>query len=143
MRRILLVAAAAMLVACIDSIDPSVPLPNTETDVAGSFALSTANGQPLPIVAQTTTFAKWSIVADTLVIANGGTWTETTSYVLDSLTSVGSSTQQGTTAGTWAISNQQIHFTTTQGGSATFVGSLLRGTLTVAFNNGTFAYTKI
>src|SRR5689334_10768866 len=122
MRRIVPLVAAMTLVGCINTIDTSVSLPNTETDVAGRFALTSANGQALPIVAQTTPLAQVSLVGDTMVITAAGGWTETATYHVDSLASVGSSTQTGVTTGTWTIANQQINFITTGGGSASFNG---------------------
>ncbi|HVX38781.1 MAG TPA: hypothetical protein VHB25_04330 [Gemmatimonadaceae bacterium] len=143
MHRVVLAATAVMLAACIDTASTSAPLPPTETDIAGQFTLTSANGQALPIFAQSTPAARWTLVADTLVIAASGSWDETATYEIDSLASTGTSTQQGVTTGTWTISNQQINFTTTNGGSATFAGALSKGTLTIVFNDGQFVYTKI
>ena len=143
MRRILFFSAAVALVGCMNTIDTSPQLPVTETNVAGRFALSSANGQSLPIVAQTTVQTRVSLVGDTMVIDAGGTWAETATYQIDTLTSTGSSTQTGVTTGTWAISNQQINFTSTSGGGATFAGAVARGTLTIVFNSGQFIYTKV
>jgi hypothetical protein len=47
-----------------------------------------------------------------------------------------------TSAGTYSIANGQINFVMTEGGTATFVGSVVVNNLAVNFNGQRYVYTR-
>jgi hypothetical protein len=143
MRALYCVLFAAAVAACGSSTEPTgdVSLSPTSTDVAGTYNLVSANGTVPPFAAFATSTADWTLVADTVAIT-GTAWTEATTYFVTSLLDNTTSTQFTVVGGTYAIANSQINFTMTQGGSATFAGSVTGNTLTLIFMGKRFIYTK-
>ena len=141
MRRLSYLAAILALLGCgHDSEEPT--LAPTDANVAGSYALSTANGRLLPIIVSLTADAEWDLSADNFVISTDNTWTDTTTYAVKSFTAGTVTTQQTGATGTYAIANGQINFTMITGGTATFSGSVTGNTLSLLFNGGHFVYSR-
>jgi len=140
---VLLAPVLSTLAACGGSTEPQIDtsLKPTSTNVAGSFNLVSANGTAPPFAAFTTSTADWTLVSDTIVVANN-TWTEATKYSVLSLLDNSTSTQFTVVSGTYAIANAQINFTMTQGGTVTFPGSVTGDTLTIIFSGRRFLYTR-
>ena len=154
--------AVLALVGCADSSDvlnvtvPIVgaPLPVTNVDVIGTFALVSFDGVPLPFTVFTTATAEWRLTADAIVLAPDGTWSETSTYrvlplangvpvvaVISGGDTV--STRQLVVSGSYRIDNGQINFVLTDGGAtSTFVGSVSGNALILAFEGKRYAYTR-
>src|SRR5690242_4053940 len=141
MRRLPLLLLAAGLLGCQAAADEFVLGP-TDPNVSRTFALTTLNGGPLPVVARLSTTERWDLSADTLRISGDSTWTETSFYNVTALTD-GSITQtQSIASGVYAIADKQINFTMKVGGTATFIGAVQGGTLTLVFNDAHFVYLR-
>jgi len=124
MRR--LAAALALCATMIGCAESSVTftLPTTDTNVAGTFSLVAANGQPLPLVAQITQSEQWNLSADKLVLDPAGTWSEATTYTVLTLASGATRDTVANTIGTYAIANGQINFIVTTAPGGAFTGSV-------------------
>src|SRR5262249_11933140 len=114
----------------------------TDTNVAGSFSLVAANGQPLPIVAALTTTEQWNLAGDKLVLDAAGTWGGTTTYTVLTLASGATRDTVANTIGTYVVANGQINFTITTPPGGAFTGSVTGKTLTLLYNGGTFSYSR-
>jgi hypothetical protein len=154
--------AVLALVGCANSSDvlngtlpiTGAPLPVTNVDVIGTFALLSADGVPLPFTVFTTATAEWRLKADAIVLAPDGTWSETSTYLVLPLVngvptapvvSLGDTvpTRQSVVSGTYRVANGQINFVLTDGGArSTFVGSVSGNALILAFENKRYAYTR-
>jgi hypothetical protein len=141
MRRLALLLLAVSALGCQTASDEFVLGP-TDADVSGTFALSTINGGTLPVVARLTTDERWDLAADTLRISSDSTWTETSFYNVIALAD-GSITQaQSIASGVYGIADNQIDFTMNVGGTASFIGAVQGGTLTLVFNDTHFVYQR-
>lgn len=128
--------------ACLSS-DSSLSLDPTDANVAGSFALSTINGGPLPVIASVTTTQEFDLASDTLAITSNGTFSEVSVYTVTLLADGTKSTMVGTIGGTYTIAQQQINFVQTSGGgSVSFAGSVKGNVLTVLFGGSQFLYNR-
>jgi hypothetical protein len=141
MRRLSLLLSALVLLGCGGSDSEPLGLGPTDTNVAGSYALTSSNGRPLPVVAFVTSDEEWDMTSDTFVIAGDNTWNETTNYLVTSLSTGSTRTTSSQSVGTYSIANAQINFTITQG-KQTFSGSVTGSYLSVLFNGGHFIYQK-
>ena len=141
MRRLTGTLLAIVLAGCGSSA-ADLTLAPTDTTVAGTFNLTTANGIELPIVATRTLSEEYDLAGDQLVLDASGTWTETTSYTVIELNDNSQSTTTSVTSGTYSISNKQIVFVRTVGGAATFTGSVTGNVLSLLYNGGHFLYTR-
>jgi hypothetical protein len=143
MRALSCLLLAAAVAACGGSTEPiDISLAPTSADVAGAFNLTSANGIAPPFAAFSTTTADWTLVADTITIVAPSTWTEATKYFVTNRADGSTSTQYTVVAGTYQISNAQINFTMTQGGSTTFPGSVTGNSLTIIFQGKRFLYAR-
>ncbi len=128
--------------ACL-STDSSLSLDPTDANVAGSFALSTINGGPLPVLATVTATQEFDLASDTLAITSNGTWTETSVYTVILLADGTRSTMVGVIGGTYTIAQQQINFVQTTGsGAVSFAGSVKGSVLTILFGGSQFLYNR-
>ena len=143
MRRLALLLAVLAASACGNTGDTSsLDLPETETNVTGTFNLSLANGRTVPFDAIVTSAETWTLTADKIVLSADNTWVDSTNYVIYNNT-FGSSTPHATaTAGTWAIESGAINFVMTSGGNVSFVGSVVANNLAVNFNGVRYVYTR-
>ena len=141
MRRFVLLLMVSSLTACQAAADDFVLGP-TDTNVSGTFALTTINGGVLPVVARVTNTDRWDLVADTLRISGDSTWTETSFYTVNSLADGSITTSQSIASGVYAIADKQINFTMRVGGTATFIGAVQTNVLTLVFNDAHFVYLR-
>jgi hypothetical protein len=142
-RRIAMLLVPLLVAACLSTEDSSLSLDPTDTNVAGSFALSTINGGPLPVIATVTTTQEFDLASDTIAIGSDGTWSEISVYTVTLLADGTKSTTVTTIAGTYTIAQQQINFVqTTGGGTVSFAGSVKGTRLTVVFGGSQFIYNR-
>lgn len=142
MRRLAVaVALCATIVGCNQSHD-TVGLSPTDANVAGTFSLVLANGQPLPLLVSLTSSEERDLVGDQFVIDAAGTWNETTSFKITDLQSGAERDTAGTTLGTYTIANGQINFVITTTPTGTFTGSVTGSTLIVLYSGSRFAYSR-
>ena len=145
MHRVRLLAAACAVAiitaACGSDTPPGFTLPTTDTNVAGIFNLTSANGQVLPysIVSGTQAF---EITADKFAIAGDNTWMDSTWVVTTDLIGGTSAPDSGVVSGTYKIASGEIQFITTTGGDAIFNGAVTGNTLTLSLNGQPFIYTR-
>jgi len=143
MRRIAVLLVPMLVGACLSTEDSALTLDPTDANVAGSFALSTINGTPLPVVATTSATAELDLASDTVSIASDGTWTETSVYTTILLADGSRSTMVSAIGGVYTIASQQINFVQTSGqGSVSFAGSVRGNRLTIVFNGSQFLYNR-
>jgi hypothetical protein len=143
MRRIAMLLVPIVLAACLSAEDSSLNLDPTDTNVAGSFSLSTINGAILPVIASVTTTQEFDLTSDTVSIGSDGTWAEISVYSVTLLADNSKTTLVTTIGGTYAIASQQINFVqTTGGGSVSFAGSVKGNRLTIVFGGSQFLYNR-
>jgi hypothetical protein len=143
MRRIAMLLVPIVLAACLSTEDSSLNLDPTDTNVAGSFSLSTINGAILPVIASVTTTQEFDLTSDTVSIGSDGTWAEISVYSVTLLADNSKTTLVTTIGGTYAIASQQINFVqTTGGGSVSFAGSVKGNRLTIVFGGSQFLYNR-
>jgi len=120
MRRCFLMLTLVSAVAC--GSDSTAPNPQNAS-IAGTWHLQTVNGQTLPFVVQSGS-TKISITADLVVITDGGSWSQTSTF---SIVENGGAPQQQVSndGGTWARAGANLVFTSPTSGitNATFDGS--------------------
>jgi hypothetical protein len=147
MRRHLVLFLAATLgttaVACgSDNKNPS--LGPTDTNVVGSYNLTSAGGSTLPYLAFQDGVDNWNVTSAKLVLMADNTWVDSISYSLVAVADGSLSSVLDAGSGVYQISNSAINFvqtTPTSGGS--FIGSVSGNTLTVLnTNNQLYVYTK-
>src|SRR5262249_30927205 len=142
-RRIAMLLVPVLVAACLSTDDTSLSLDPTDANVAGSFALSTINGGPLPVIATVTTTQEFDLASDTIAIASAGTWSETSVYTVTLLSDGSRSTMVTMIGGTYTIAQQQINFVQTTGqGTVSFAGSVKGTRLTVVFGGSQFIYNR-
>ncbi len=142
MRRIAVLLVPMLVVACL-SADDSLSLDPTDANVSGSFALSTINGNALPVIATVTATQQFDLTSDTVSIASDGTWVETSVYSVTLLADNSKTSLVTTIGGTYTIANQQINFVQTAGGgSVAFAGSVRGNRLTILFGGSQFLYNR-
>jgi hypothetical protein len=129
--------------ACLSTQDTSLTLDPTDANVAGSFALATINGGPLPVIATVTSTQEFDLASDTMSIGSDGTWTEISVYTVTLLADGTKSTMVTNIGGTYTIAQQQINFVQTSGGgSVSFAGSVKATRLTIVFGGSQFIYNR-
>jgi hypothetical protein len=143
MRRVFAFCGAIALAACqnLDAPHDDFTLPTTETNVVGTFLLTSANGQVPPYVVAANTEGTEFLVDDRIVLNDDLTWADTTNYRTE-LTAGGTNASATATAGSYNISDGHINFTMTTGGNATFLGSVIGNTLTVNFRQHPYVYSR-
>ena len=141
MRRISLLLSALVVLGCSNDSE-SLTLPTTDVNVVGTYSLTSSNGRSLPFTVLLTADEQWLITSDQFVIAGDNTWSETTNYLITTLSTGSTRTSSTQASGTYAISNGQINFTMTAGGSTPFTGSVTGNILSLLFNGGHFLYTR-
>jgi len=141
MRRLALLLLGGSLLGCQAESD-TFELGPTDPDVSGTFALTTINGGLLPVVARLTSTEEWDLSADTLRISTDSTWTETSFYQVTALSDGTTTTSQSIASGVYAVADKQINFTMRVGGTASFIGAVQGGTLTLVFNDTHFVYLR-
>jgi len=82
------------------------------------------------------------MTSDQLIIRADLTWSETSNYKVTTFQTGGISAQQTSSSGTYAIADSKINFVMTNGGTATYTGSVSGNTLTMIYNGGHFIYTR-
>lgn len=151
MRRlsVLRALAAFALIGCSNSDHlVNVELPATSPNVIGTFALTSSNGVAPPFTVITTATEQWRLLADALVIAADGTWSETSTYrvfaVNNGVTIITDSTlvRQLVVSGHYDIANGEINFFMTAGGTGNFVGSVSGDALIIVFEGKRFGYSR-
>lgn len=143
MRRVPLLLLPVLAAACLSTTDNTLQLDPTDTNVTGSFALTSINGTALPVIASVTTTQEFDLASDTVSIASDGTWTETSIYTVTQLANSTTSTTSTVISGTYTIANQQINFVQTgSSGTLTFAGSVKGTRLTIVFGGSQFLYAK-
>ena len=143
MRRLIALCGAISLIACTNNEAPNVEitLPTTESNVAGTFVLKSANGAVPPYNIPTNTSDVLTLLNDHLVIHADQTWADTVNYETDRTTGETIITFTST-SGTYNIADGHINFTKTQGGSEKFIGSVVGNDLSVNFNGRLFLYSR-
>jgi len=141
MRRSRWLATLALLAAC-QSSSADFQLGPTDANVEGQFTLVSINSNPLPVSALVTTTESWALTSDTLTITADGKWTETTVYAVTQTSDGSTSIRSSGVNGTYTIASQKINFTQTDGGIATFTGSVQGSSLTLLYNGGHFFYVR-
>lgn len=141
MRRFALLLLSASVLGCQTASDEFVLGP-TDPNVSGTFSLTTINGGTLPVVARLTTAERWDLAADTLRISGDSTWTETSFYNVTALVDGSITKTQSIASGVYAVADKQINFTMKVGGTASFIGAVQGGTLTLVFNDSHFVYLR-
>ena len=144
MRRLFVLCGAIGLMACNHVDDPGInfTLPPTDANVAGTFVLQSANGQIPPYTAIDNAVEIWTLVDDRIVIQNDQTWADTTDYVVQEQADGTTGPITTASSGTYAISNGQINFTMTVGGTSTFAGSVVNDSLSVLFQGKLYRYAR-
>jgi len=142
MRRAALLLSALVVLGCSSDNSDPLTLPLTDANVVGSYSLTSSNGRSLPFTVLLTADEQWVITSDQFVIASDNTWSETTNYLITALSTGGTRTSSTQASGGYAISNGQINFTMTAGGSTPFTGSVTGNVLSLLFNGGHFLYSK-
>ena len=105
-------------------------------NLAGTYTLRSVNGANLPYAIQAQGVSL-QVTGDQFVIADGGTFSETTTYKVVST----GATQVGSSTGTWARAGSTIAFSFADGGSQT--GTCDGKNLTIDFGTfGTWRYSK-
>lgn len=141
MRRYALVLLSGGLLAC-QTVSDSFVLGPTDANVSGTFALTTINDGPLPVIARVSATDQWNLTADTLRISGDSTWAETSFYDVVSLADGSVTTTQSIASGVYVVADKQINFTMRVGGTASFIGAVQGSTLTVVFNDAHFVYQR-
>jgi hypothetical protein len=133
-----------MLALALGCGGDSFTLAPTDTDVAGTFVLQTANGHSLPVDAGQTLDGSAEIyqTADVFTLDGAGNWTETTTLALQSLVDNTEQSQTTTSNGSYTIANGQINFVRTLSGAANFSGSVTGAVLTVRYDGSTLVYAR-
>ena len=142
MRRAALLVSALVVLGCSSDNSDPLTLPITDTNVVGSYALTSSNGRSLPYTVLLTADEQWVITSDQFVIAADNTWSETTNYLITALSTGGTRTSSTQASGGYAISSGQINFTMTTGGTKSFTGSVTGSILSLLFDGGHFLYSK-
>jgi len=118
-----------------DSVSPTNP---NNVSLAGTYTLRTINSSGLPYAIQSSGTTV-QITGDQVTVADGGSFSETTSY---KVVATGAS-QVGSSTGTWARAGSTITFTFLTGGSGVITGSGDGTNLTLVLGAlGTWVYTK-
>ena|SRR5438067_7463471 len=133
--RVLTLALLLVGVSC-GGDSPTAP---TLASVAGTWSLQTVNGGALPFVVSQTSTSKLEVISDVLIVALGGTFTETTTIRTTQNGAV--STQAQADAGTFVLNGTAVAFTFNSDGS-TGTGSLSGNTMTVTDLGFAFVYKK-
>jgi hypothetical protein len=142
MRRLSLLLSALVVLGCTSDNSDRLTLPITDTNVVGTYSLTSSNGRTLPFIVLLTSDEEWDITSDQFVIAADNTWSETTNYLITAVSTGATRTSSTQASGTYAIANGQINFTMTAGGSTPFTGSVTGNILSLLFNGGHFLYSK-
>jgi len=141
MRKYLVALVCLVAVGC-GSDKVTFTLPPSETNIEGTFLLTLADGRVPPYAAFFTSTDEWDLTSDRLYIVPGGTWADTTFYTVFSLRDGSSEPRATATAGTYSVSNSQIHFTMTTGGTSVFDGAVKSNILYVLFNGVQYQYKR-
>jgi len=141
MRRLSLLLSVVALAGCMRDSQP-LTLEPTDADVTGTFSLTSSNGRSLPLIVRLTVDEQWDLVSDQFLISSDNTWKETTNYSIKTFATSALSTQQSVSSGTYTISNKQINFVMTVGGTTPFTGSVTGNNLAVLYNGGQFLYSR-
>jgi hypothetical protein len=143
MRRLLALCAVVTLVGCNSTEDPDVGfvLPPTDANVAGTFALASANGFVPPFDVVVNTQERWTLVRDRIFIQDDQTWVDSTDYHVERAGGLETDTTTSS-AGTYNIAEQHINFTMTVGGSITFQGAVVADTLSVSNGGRLYRYLR-
>jgi hypothetical protein len=143
MRRFLIALLATAVLGCGSDDIPAPTLPVTSTDVQGDYALRSANGSIPPFVAFTTTTGEaWELASDKMFVKSDGTWSETTLYIVHKVSDGTSNSKESVVSGTYAITNGQINFVMTQGGTDKFAGAVTGTELRLLYNGRLFIYAR-
>jgi hypothetical protein len=143
MRRLSILLAVVAIIGCGSDKTTTAPtLAPTDSAVAGTYSLVTANGLSLPFFAFITsdTDEEYDMTADKFIIANDNTWSDSTTYFVTSLITGATRTTISGATGTYALSASQINFTISDG--TVFPGSVTGNTLSVLFSGGQFIYSR-
>jgi len=143
MRRLIALCGALALVACNNTEEPDlhITLPTTETNVAGTFLLRSANGSAPPFQLPTNNTDVVTLLNDRIVIHDDLTWADTINYQTDRANGTTAVTFTAT-SGTYNIADGHINFTKVQGGTEKFIGAVVGNDLSVDFNGRLFLYTR-
>lgn len=141
MRRLAPLLLVGSLLSCQMATD-TFELGPTDTNVGGTFALTTINGGVLPVIARLSTVEEWDLTADTLRISNDSTWAETSFYNVTTLADGTVNQSQSIASGVYVVADKQINFTMRVGGTASFIGAVQGSTLTLVFNDNHFVYLR-
>ena len=133
MRRLVVLLTFAAAVACggDSSTSPSATVP-------GTYTLQSINGAPLPFIYFQSGADKGEIVADTLILNDGGTWSESGT---DRQTQSGQvTTQTITDGGTYTLSGNALTLVSAQFGPTN--AAVANGTLTLTAQGVVGIYKK-
>jgi hypothetical protein len=109
------------------------------TTIAGSYALQTINGSPLPYAVVQVGADKVEVLNETVTLSEGGTFTQQGSVRLTENGVV--STQSYSDAGTYTRNGTAISFFFNSDGSSG-TGTVSGNTITVAFSGFSLVYRK-
>lgn len=134
MRRLIPLVALAVAVAC-GSDSTTQP---TVASLAGTWALKSVNGSPLPFTLTSTSTSKLELLSDVVNAAANGTYTENLQF----RTTINgqATTQNQTDAGTFTVNGTAVTLNSTQAGSIT--GALSGNTLTLTEEGYVWVFAK-
>lgn len=134
LRRAAFSLIAGLVVASACGSDSTAPV--VDISVVGTYNLKTVNGQGLPFVAIQSGQNSVSLLADQIIVADGGTWTESSSARV--VTNGVSANQVGSDHGTWLRSGSNVSLISAIAGNAPYNGTF--GGNQMIVTDGTFAY---
>lgn len=136
MRTITLLGFALTLAACgHDSVGPSA----TPTTVAGTYSLSSVDGQALPVTVVDLGAYQARLASGTLQLKSGGTYSFQFNIRIEDSGNVRSTSESE--AGLWTGNANAVRLTSTQG-SVTRTGAVSGGVLTLQSSSVVFGLTK-
>jgi len=138
MNRFLLVAGVALLAAC-GSDSPTGPSNPNSASIAGTYQMRTVSGSPLPFTYQSGT-TKVVITSDVLVVADGGTWSETGAFTAS--VNGQTSNQVISDGGTWTRAGSAVSFYSSQQGATSYAGTFTGSGFSLADDLFTYTFAK-
>jgi len=127
-----------MLAACGSDSSTGPSSPNSAS-IAGTYQLKTVSGSPLPFTYQSGT-TKVVVTSDVLVVAEGGTWSETGAYT--ATVNGQTSNQVISDGGTWTRAGSAVSFYSSQQGATSYAGTFNGSGFSLADDLFTYTFAK-
>lgn len=107
---------------------------------AGTYALQSVNGSKLPYVAIQDASGTVIIVADQLVIADGGSWSE--SGTIRTTINGQTQTQVGGNSGSWTRSGNSLFLYSVRTNTNSYAGTFSQNRLDMVDGGASYVFTK-